>query len=224
LVQILREELRGIREACLTLSQEYRPKVTFVVVQKRHHTRLFPANAKDAVGKSRNVPPGAVVDQTVTSAGAFDFYLCSHFGIQVPRCALSDDAVFIQTPLQGTSRPTRYTVVFDENNFSADEVQMLTYYLCHMYARCPRAVSIPAPVYYADLACARARSHLLSMMCVVVRFSMTLFGHGCVFSGEGSSDVASTVSGGDSKSNVAEDDLIKGATVAEALRNRMYFM
>uniref|UniRef100_A0A915IL06 Uncharacterized protein n=1 Tax=Romanomermis culicivorax TaxID=13658 RepID=A0A915IL06_ROMCU len=186
--EVLREELRGIREACLTLSQEYRPKVTFIVVQKRHHTRLFPVNSKDSSGKSRNVPPGSVVDHSVTTANGFDFFLCSHFGIQ------------------GTSRPTRYHVIYDENNFTADEIQMVTYYLCHMYGRCPRSVSIPAPVYYADLACTRARCHLLGM------------------TGEMGSDVASSVSGGDSKSNVAEDDLIRGATVAESLRNRMYFM
>ena len=82
-IQVLREELRGIREACLTLCNDYRPKVTFVVVQKRHHTRLFPANPKDCVGKSRNVPPGSIVDTTITTANCFDFFLCSHFGIQV---------------------------------------------------------------------------------------------------------------------------------------------
>lgn len=75
--------MRGIREACLTLSQEYRPKVTFIVVQKRHHTRFFPSDFREGVGKSRNVPPGAIVDHTVTSSESFDFYLCSHFGIQV---------------------------------------------------------------------------------------------------------------------------------------------
>uniref|UniRef100_A0A915PQ71 Piwi domain-containing protein n=1 Tax=Setaria digitata TaxID=48799 RepID=A0A915PQ71_9BILA len=35
----------------------------------------------------------------------------------------------------------------------------LTFALCHLYARCNRSVSIPAPVYYAHLACARAGVH-----------------------------------------------------------------
>ncbi len=35
----------------------------------------------------------------------------------------------------------------------------MTYYLCHIYARCTKSVSIPAPVYYADLAAYRAKVH-----------------------------------------------------------------
>lgn len=37
----------------------------------------------------------------------------------------------------------------------------MTYYLCHIFNRCPRAVSIPAPVYYADLAAFRARKWII---------------------------------------------------------------
>ena len=62
--------------------------------------------------------------------------------------------------LQGTSRPSRYHVLWDDSNFTADELQTITYQLCHMYARCPRSVSIPAPVYYADLVATRARCHI----------------------------------------------------------------
>ena len=35
----------------------------------------------------------------------------------------------------------------------------LTYYLCHLYSRCERSVSYPAPTYYAHLAAFRAREH-----------------------------------------------------------------
>ena len=37
--------------------------------------------------------------------------------------------------------------------------QALTYYLCHLYSRCERSVSYPAPTYYAHLAAFRAREH-----------------------------------------------------------------
>lgn len=57
--------------------------LTDVVVQKRHHVRLFCKNQRDTVGKSRNVPPGTTVDTGIVSPEGFDFYLCSHFGIQV---------------------------------------------------------------------------------------------------------------------------------------------
>lgn len=63
--------------------------------------------------------------------------------------------------LQGTSRPSHYHVLWDDNNFKADEIQALTYQLCHTYVRCTRAVSIPAPAYYAHLVAFRARFHLI---------------------------------------------------------------
>ena len=63
--------------------------------------------------------------------------------------------------MQGTSRPSHYHVLWDDNAFSADDLQMLTYQLCHTYVRCTRSVSIPAPAYYAHLVAFRARYHLV---------------------------------------------------------------
>jgi eukaryotic translation initiation factor 2C len=63
--------------------------------------------------------------------------------------------------LQGTSRPSHYHVLWDDNHFDADELQCLTYQLCHTYVRCTRSVSIPAPAYYAHLVAFRARYHLV---------------------------------------------------------------
>lgn len=63
--------------------------------------------------------------------------------------------------LQGTSRPSHYYVLWDDNRFTADELQILTYQLCHTYVRCTRSVSIPAPAYYARLVAFRARYHLV---------------------------------------------------------------
>ncbi|KAI9063284.1 argonaute-like protein [Trametes sanguinea] len=50
-------------------------------------------------------------------------------------------------------------ILYDENNFTPDSVQELSFALCHVYARSTRSVSIPAPVYYADIVCARAKNH-----------------------------------------------------------------
>uniref|UniRef100_A0A646QFB5 Argonaute-2 n=1 Tax=Hemiscolopendra marginata TaxID=943146 RepID=A0A646QFB5_9MYRI len=139
--EILRIELLAIRAACQSLEQTYNPQITFLVVQKRHHTRLF-CDDKEAIGKSKNVPPGTTVDRAIVHPIENDFYLCSHQGIQ------------------GTSRPTHYHVLWDDSDFSADELQQLTYELCHTYVRCTRSVSIPSPAYYAHLAAFRARHHL----------------------------------------------------------------
>ena len=44
--QVLAHELRAVREACMKLEVGYQPGITFIVVQKRHHTRLFCADKK----------------------------------------------------------------------------------------------------------------------------------------------------------------------------------
>ncbi|CBY41190.1 unnamed protein product, partial [Oikopleura dioica] len=121
----------------------YQPGISYVVVQKRHHTRLFCRQSGDKCGKSGNIPAGTTVDMGICHPTEFDFYLCSHAGIQ------------------GTSRPSHYHVLWDDNEFTADELQNLTYQLCHTYVRCTRSVSIPAPAYYAHLVAYRARYHLV---------------------------------------------------------------
>ena len=80
---VLNQELAAIRRACVSLEEDYNPPITYIVAQKRHKTRLFPVNPKDGVGKSLNVPPGTVVDHTITHPTEFSFFLASHEGIQV---------------------------------------------------------------------------------------------------------------------------------------------
>ncbi|KAL6192212.1 hypothetical protein ACLB2K_038597 [Fragaria x ananassa] len=142
--QVLLYELDAIRKACASLEPNYQPPVTFIIVQKRHHTRLFANNHRDrsSVDKSGNILPGTVVDTKICHPTEFDFYLCSHAGIQ------------------GTSRPAHYHVLWDENNFTPDGIQSLTNNLCYTYARCTRSVSVVPPVYYAHLAAFRARFYM----------------------------------------------------------------
>ncbi|CAH1452868.1 unnamed protein product [Lactuca virosa] len=85
-----------------SLEEGYMPPVTFIVVQKRHHTCFFPMKHGDKASTDRigNILPGAVVDTKICHPMEFDFYLCSHVGIQ------------------GTSRPTYYHVLYDENKFT----------------------------------------------------------------------------------------------------------
>ncbi|PWA59521.1 hypothetical protein CTI12_AA328230 [Artemisia annua] len=86
-----------------------------------------------------NVPPGTVVDTAIVHPFEFDFYLCSHFGAT------------------GTSKPTHYTVIWDENGFSSDEMQKLIYHLSYLFACCSKPVSLVPPVYYAHLAAYRGQ-------------------------------------------------------------------
>ncbi|KAJ3259926.1 eukaryotic translation initiation factor 2C, 2 [Chytriomyces hyalinus] len=138
--EVLKAEIEAIRIACATLEASYSPTVTYVVVQKRHHARFFPIRKEDS-DKSGNVLPGTVVETGVTHPSEFDFYLCSHPG------------------LQGTSKPTHYHVLYDENRFTSDSLQELTYRLCYLYCRATRSVSVVPPAYYAHLVAARARFH-----------------------------------------------------------------
>ena len=81
--QVLRSEVSAIRRACASLQQGYEPSVTFIVVQKRHHTRFFPLLKEDEDGKNRNVPAGTIVDSKITHPVELDFFLASHASIQV---------------------------------------------------------------------------------------------------------------------------------------------
>ncbi|RDX47695.1 argonaute-like protein [Lentinus brumalis] len=105
------------RAACTALN--IKPKITMVVVGKRHHVRFFPVRP----------------DQADPSGN------CKH------------------APAGPTSRSAHYSVLYDENEFTPDSLQALSYALCHVYARATRSVSIPAPVYYAGIVCARGKLH-----------------------------------------------------------------
>ena len=139
-VSVMARELREIRAACSGLPGDYKPKITYLVVQKRHHTRFFPAD-DHKYQKSGNALAGTVVDQGINHPTEGDFYLLSHEGIQ------------------GTSRPCHYQVLWDDNKLNATELEELAYYLCHLYTRCTKSVSYPAPTYYSHLAADRARKH-----------------------------------------------------------------
>ncbi|XP_054164078.1 protein argonaute-2-like [Oppia nitens] len=141
----LQQEIKGLASVFAQENEGYQPLLTYIVVQKRHHTRFFPVNLMEGVGKAKNVPPGLVVDTDVVSKTYFDYFLCSHEGIQ------------------GTSRPTHYFILMDENNLSADQLQQLTFSLTHIYARCTRSISYPAPVAYAHLAAYRTQRHIIGL-------------------------------------------------------------
>eukprot|EP00210_Caulerpa_lentillifera_P006393 g6107.t1 len=139
--KVVTHEFKAIKQACAEMGDpgaNYHPKITFITVQKRHNIRILPANLTD-VDASGNSLPGTVVDTNICNPHGFDFYLISHAGIQ------------------GTSRPALYSVLVDENNFDADSLQTLTYWMCHVFCRCTRSVSYCPPAYYAHHAATRCK-------------------------------------------------------------------
>ncbi|KAI0335424.1 argonaute-like protein [Cubamyces sp. BRFM 1775] len=142
---VLEQELPQIKRACAATGVQ--AKITVIVVGKRHHVRFFPGQS-DA-DRSGNCPAGTVVDKDIV-------HPTDTFLQIVPQICLTR---FLLSTLLGTSRPAHYNVLYDENNFTPDSLQALSFALCHVYARSTRSVSIPAPVYYADIVCSRAKNH-----------------------------------------------------------------
>jgi eukaryotic translation initiation factor 2C len=151
---VIDKELPALRGACRELyaANASPPKITVIIVSKRHHTRFYVTNTND-MDRSGNPNAGLVVDRSVTEARSWDFFMQAH------------------TALQGTARPTYYYVIHDEvfrNNpkalgafqNAADALQDLTLNMCYLYGRATKAVRVTPPVYYADLVCDRARKYL----------------------------------------------------------------
>ncbi|KAI9350668.1 Piwi domain-containing protein [Obelidium mucronatum] len=136
LQDVMTEEVSAIKRACASLGI-VDVKLTFTVVNKRHHARFFPVRVEAGESDLKgNILAGTVVDSGVTHPQEFDFFLTSHPG------------------MQGTSKAAHYHVLYDNNGFDADSLQEITYRLCYNFAR-----SIVPPAYYAHLVAARARCY-----------------------------------------------------------------
>lgn len=145
---ILEVELPPIQEAFKQMygDKPKWPKVSIIVVGKRHHTRFYPTKAEDADLRSHNPLPGTVVDRGITDHFLWDFYLQAHQG------------------LQGTARPAHYVVIMDEIGFEQNQLEASTHKMCYLFNRATKAVSICPPAYYADLICERGRAYLYSTL------------------------------------------------------------
>ncbi|GAW12859.1 hypothetical protein ANO14919_022300 [Xylariales sp. No.14919] len=154
--KVLNEELPLLRAACREVypppdQAKGLPRISIIVVGKRHHTRFYVTNSGDA-DRSGNPQAGTVVDRGVTEARTWDFFLQSHAAIK------------------GTARPAHYVVLLDEifrgscakipGKNVADELQMITQSMCYVFGRATKAVSYCTPAYYADILCERARCYL----------------------------------------------------------------
>ncbi|KAF8338286.1 Piwi domain-containing protein [Cantharellus anzutake] len=135
---VINHELKAVKTVLAKLRSD--AKVTFIIVTKRHHVRFFPSRS-DYGDKTGNCKAGLVVDNGIVHPVYEDFFIQSQKG------------------LAGTSRSSRYVVLHDDNNMTKDELQRLSFDLCHVYARSTLSVSIPAPVYYADIVCSRSTYH-----------------------------------------------------------------
>lgn len=128
--QIRNVEIRAIKEALDAIKCD--AKLTVIIVQKRHHIRVFPTDINR--DRSGNCLPGTVVDTQITHPSEFNFVLQSHSG------------------LKGMSRPTVYHVIHDESKISSDEIQQISFNLCFLCERATRSIAVAAPAYRAHVA------------------------------------------------------------------------
>lgn len=126
LKQLFEYEVKHIVEK---LDAEYaranagRPSLAYIVVT-RSNVRLF-QNLR------YNPPPGTVVDDVVTLPERYDFYLVS------------------QKVNQGSVSPTSYNVLYSNIRLSPDQIQRLTYKMCHLYYNWSGTTRVPAVCQYA---------------------------------------------------------------------------
>ncbi|CAF0851329.1 unnamed protein product [Rotaria sordida] len=134
--KILDNEVQALKNACLEVyGNRPLPKITFVIIKKSHNTRFFAPNGQHIT----NMAAGTVIDTTIVHPRQFDFYLNSHAG------AL------------GTNVCSYYHVLYNEIEFTSDELQQLTFWLCHTDVRCTKAVKCPAAARYAHTVAYHAR-------------------------------------------------------------------
>ncbi|CAE7237487.1 ago2 [Symbiodinium pilosum] len=167
-VNVLKRELNGLDAAFKSISATYNPKLIIIVGQKRHQTRLWMQEGglqadkgkgkdkgKDDKGKGKGkgkgkdtaqVPPGTVASEGIAQPSHMNFFLVSQQGIQ------------------GTSVPCHYHVLHMDQRLAkrvcVDDIETITFQLCHMYSRADKSVGYATPAYMADHACERGKHYL----------------------------------------------------------------
>lgn len=145
--QVLTKELPSIKGALELMGyQTGSIPISIVVCQKMHHTRIFYEDG----GEFINPCPGLVADayggregkDSITSARYLEYYINSHYA------------------LQGTAKPCKYTLIYDEIGLKISEIELLTYWSTYLYCRCNKSVSYATPAYYAHLASKQGRALL----------------------------------------------------------------
>lgn len=155
------QEVAAIKAAWKSVTQldGATPKVTTVIVVKRHNTRFYP-HPDDEVHLTRtgNCKPGTVVDSIITEPsyhtdqGQSDFYLQSH-DVEMKNPKKPEEG--------GTSaKPTHYHVRENGMQLSRRDLQELTNSFCYNFAHSTNAVSYASPAYYADKLCERVSLYL----------------------------------------------------------------
>jgi len=103
-------------------------KVVYTVVQKTIHTRFMVEKQSGEVG---NPWPGTVVEEDLASPGVPGFFL-------IPtKCSLS------------TVKPVHYAILHNDNAIPMQQLQQLTFTMCHCYPNWTDSIKLPFPTQLA---------------------------------------------------------------------------
>ncbi|RHZ51595.1 hypothetical protein Glove_476g12 [Diversispora epigaea] len=148
--KIMKEEVKVLKDSLQDFygkNDIQEPKITFMIMQKRHHMRCKPLNKEEAHPNTGNSLPGTIIDLKIVVADEFSFFLLSQALVQKGT----------------TARSSYYRILLNEGDFTADEIQQLTYNLCYLSARCSVSISQVAPACYAH--------HIANQARYLVKFS-----------------------------------------------------
>lgn len=120
-------EIEQIKQALASHSLADTCKLMYINCSKRVNTRIFAGDPK----RFSNPVPGTVIDCKVTDKDTYEFYLVS------------------VAARQGMTTPTRFSVLYDTIKASPDQIQLLTFKLCHNYYNVSGAIKEPACIRYA---------------------------------------------------------------------------
>lgn len=126
----LQAEVGSLIKAMETKYTLKRPKITVVLVTKRISDKFASSDPRPM-----NPAAGTVVESGVTELDRATFFMIA------------------QKVTQGTANPTKYQVVYDENETRFEDLIKLTHSLCWSYFNWMGPVKVPSPVQYAHKSC-----------------------------------------------------------------------
>ncbi|EFP07025.1 hypothetical protein CRE_21607 [Caenorhabditis remanei] len=119
-------------ECFASLKASYNPELIVMAATKMHSTRLFDSFQKHFQGRVCNLKPGTIVDTAIVSPVYNEFY---HVGANA---------------IQGTTKPTKYTVIHSSKRVDMEYLEELTNSLCYDHQIIESSISLPVPLFIAS--------------------------------------------------------------------------
>eukprot|EP00826_Nyctotherus_ovalis_P029899 TRINITY_DN2371_c0_g1_i2.p1 TRINITY_DN2371_c0_g1~~TRINITY_DN2371_c0_g1_i2.p1 ORF type:complete len:887 (-),score=199.48 TRINITY_DN2371_c0_g1_i2:104-2764(-) len=129
-------ELKAVYNSIQQNFDNYKPKLTFALINKKLHTRFYMKASNSKTNKSKdsvlaNPQAGTIVDTGIVDPRRYEFLIMP------------------QHVNEGTGMPSRITVLYDSSKLPIAAFEELTNALCYGYYNWQGAIRTPAPCKYA---------------------------------------------------------------------------